>query len=105
MCGRRTRKPWPNLPIEPRLLLMRIVHRHERPEPVRADVAGDDQEIASWNVWQEPVLIAERHDSHVSVSTQSVASSATKLPDCDHLPGVAMRRRASIMLTAACVRR
>jgi hypothetical protein len=39
------------------------------PKTVRADVAGDDQEIARRNVWQESVLIAERNDSHAVIST------------------------------------
>jgi hypothetical protein len=43
---------------------MRIVHRHERSETVRANVAGDDQEIAWRDVWQEPVLIAEGNNAH-----------------------------------------
>ncbi len=51
--------------IEPGLLLMRIVPRHERSEPVRADVARHDQEIASRDRRQKPVLIAQRDDPHV----------------------------------------
>ena len=43
--------------------------RHERPETVRADIAGDDQEIARRNVGQKPVPIAERNDSHAVIST------------------------------------
>ena len=62
-------RPWPYDPVKPRLLLIRVVDSHERPETVRADVAGDDQEIARRNIWQEPVLIAERNDSHAVVST------------------------------------
>ena len=42
-------------PVKPRLLLIRVVDRHERPETVRADVASDDQEIARRNVGQEPL--------------------------------------------------
>ena len=49
---------------QPRLLLIRVVDRHERPETVWADVASDDQEIARRNVRQEPVLIAEGNNSH-----------------------------------------
>ena len=76
MYGRRARKPRPNLPIEPHLLLMRIVHRHEWPESVRTHVASDDDEIAWRNIWQEPVLVTERHDSHAATPNASVASSA-----------------------------
>jgi hypothetical protein len=47
---------------------MRIVHRHEWPESVRAHVASDDHEIAWRNLWQEPVLVTERHDSHAATS-------------------------------------
>jgi hypothetical protein len=36
----------------------------ERPETIRADIAGDDQEIARRHVGQEPVLIAEGNNSH-----------------------------------------
>ena len=44
--GGRSRQPRSDLSIEPRLLLMRIVDGHERPEAVRAHVTGHDQEIA-----------------------------------------------------------
>jgi hypothetical protein len=54
--------------IEPFPLQMRVVHRHEWPESIRADVACDDHEIAWRNVRQEPVLIAEGHDAHDSQS-------------------------------------
>ena len=66
---RRGGEPGPYGPVKPRLLLIRVVDRHERPETVRADIAGDDQEIARRNVGQEPVLIAERNDSHAVIST------------------------------------
>jgi len=62
-------EPGPYGPVKPRLLLIRIVDSHERPETVRADVAGDDQEIAGRNAGQKSVLIAERNDSHAVVST------------------------------------
>ena len=67
---RRARKPRPNRPIEPRLLLMRIVHRHEWAEAVRAHVAGNDHEIARRNLRQKPVLVTERHDSHVTLNPE-----------------------------------
>ena len=91
------------LPIEPGLLLMRVVHRHERPEPVRADVAGDDQEIAWRDVWQEPVLITERNDSHALSLSASVASSGNTQPaDRRSLrQGVAMTRHEPETLTTA----
>jgi hypothetical protein len=70
VCRRRDGKPRPYGPVKPRLLLIRVVDRHERAETVRADVASDDQEIARRNVRQEPVLIAERNDSHAMVQRQ-----------------------------------
>ena len=65
----RGSEPRPYGPVKPRLLLIRVVDSHERPETVRADVAGDDQEIARRNVGEESVLIAERNDSHAVIST------------------------------------
>ena len=62
-------EPWSYGPIEPRLLLIRVVHCHERAEPVGADVASDDQEIAWRHVGQEPMLITEGNDSHAVIST------------------------------------
>ena len=44
--------------------MLRSVHRHERPESVRADIASDDEEIARRNFRQKTVLVAERNDSH-----------------------------------------
>ena len=64
VCRRRGGEPPPYGPVEPRLLLIRVVDRHERPETVRADIAGDDQEIARRDIRQEPVLIAEGNNSH-----------------------------------------
>ena len=58
VLGGRIRQPRTDLPIEPCLLLIGIVHRHERPETIRAHVTGDDQKIAWGDLWQEPVLIA-----------------------------------------------
>src|SRR6266511_2469880 len=55
VCSRRGCEPWSDLSVEPRLLLMRVVHRHERTETVRTHVAGNDQEIAWRDVRQEPV--------------------------------------------------
>ena len=69
MCRRRGGEPGPYGPVKLCLLLTRVVHRHERPETVRANVAGDDQEIARRNVGQEPLLIAERNDSYAVIST------------------------------------
>jgi hypothetical protein len=63
------RRAGPYGPVKPRLLLIRVVDSHERPEAVRADVACDDEEIARGNVGQEGVLIAERNDSHALIST------------------------------------
>ena len=69
VCRWRGGEPGPYGPVKPRLLLIRVVDRHERPETVRADIASDDQEIARRNIGQEPVLIAERNDSHAVIST------------------------------------
>jgi hypothetical protein len=44
--SRRGSQPRSDLLIEPGLLLVGVVHRHERPEAVRAHVTGHDQEIA-----------------------------------------------------------
>jgi hypothetical protein len=62
--GGRSGEPRTDVAVEPCLLLKWIVCRHERPEPIRTEVAGDDQEIALRNVWQESVLITDGHDSH-----------------------------------------
>ncbi len=70
MCRRRACKPRSYVPIEPRLLLIRFMDRHEWAEAVRTHVAGDDHEIAWRNLRQEPVLVAERHDSHVTLITE-----------------------------------
>ena len=56
---------------------MRIVHRHERPEPIGTEVAGDDQEITWRDVRQEPMQITECNDSHAVRVSASVASSDT----------------------------
>ena len=47
-------------------LRMRIVDGHERSEAVRAHVTGHDQEIARWDVWKKPVLVAEGDDPHLT---------------------------------------
>jgi hypothetical protein len=44
--------------------MLRSVHRHVRPEPIRADIPSDDEEIARRNLRQKSVLVAERNDSH-----------------------------------------
>ena len=62
--GGRGGQPRSNLLIEPGLLLIGIVHHHERPEAVRAHVAGHDHEIAWRDFRKKPVLVAERHDTH-----------------------------------------
>jgi hypothetical protein len=62
--GGRGSQPRSNPLIEPGLLLTGIVHRHERPEAVRAHVAGHDHEVASRDFRKKPVLVAERHDTH-----------------------------------------
>jgi len=66
VSGGRSRQPRSDLSIEPRLLLMWIVDGHERSEAVRAHVTGHDQEIARWNVWKKPVLVAEGDDPHLT---------------------------------------
>jgi hypothetical protein len=86
VCGRRGCEPWSNFSIEPCLLLLRVVHRHERSEPVRANVTGDDQEIAWRDLRQEPVLVAEGNNSHTDrrrqcrIVGQASASTRTLLP-------------------------
>jgi hypothetical protein len=40
--GGRRRHPGTDLPVEPGLLLMRIVLRQKRSEPIGAEVAGED---------------------------------------------------------------
>jgi hypothetical protein len=72
--GGRSRQPGTGLPIEPRLLLIRIVLGHERSKAVRAHIASHDQEIAWWDIRKEPVLIAEGNNSH-RTDEASVASS------------------------------
>ena len=93
-------EPGPYGPVKPRLLLIRGMDRHERPETVRADLASDDQEIARRNVGQEPVLIAERNNSHAVISTPVshrlvIRGHRSWYPS----PGVAMTCDASMMLT------
>jgi hypothetical protein len=86
VCGRGGCEPWSNLSIEPCLLLMRVVDCHEGSEPVRANVAGDYQEIAWRYLRQEPVLIAEGNNSHADrrrqcrIVGQGSASTRTLLP-------------------------
>ena len=96
MCRWRGGEPGPYGPVKPRLLLIRVVDSHERPETVRADIAGDDQEIARRNVGQEPVLIAERNDSHAVISTpvsHRLVTAAIGPGTSRHaLPCLAMRR-------------
>ena len=96
VCRWRGGEPGPYGPVKPRLLLIRVVDRHERPETVRADIAGDDQEIARRNVGQEPVLIAERNDSHAVISTpvsHRLVTAAIGPGTSRHaLPCLAMRR-------------
>jgi hypothetical protein len=94
------RRAGPYGPVKPRLLI-RVVHRHERPETVRADVASDDQEIARRNVGQEPVLIAERNDSHAVISTPVSHRLVTAAigPDTSP-PCVGMTCYTSMTLTA-----
>jgi hypothetical protein len=87
--GGRSRQPRSHLPIEPGLLLIGIVHGHERTEAVRAHVASHDQQIAWRDVWKKPVQVAERDDSHSRVggslprahlSPSSIRMSASALP-------------------------
>ena len=93
-------EPGPYGPVKQRLLLIRVVHRHERPETVRADVAGDDQEIARRNVGQDPVLVAECNDSHAVINA-SVASSGHRGHRFGYLLlGVDMACHTSMMSTA-----
>jgi hypothetical protein len=58
-CARRAQAP--------HLLLMRLVDGHERSEAVRTDVTGHDQEIARWDLWKKPVLVADGDDPHFDV--------------------------------------
>lgn len=74
MRRRRSRQPRSDLPIEPGLLLVGIVYRHERPEAVRAHVTGDDHEIAWRDVGKEPVLVAEGDDPHFTSGTSLLRS-------------------------------
>jgi hypothetical protein len=46
---------------------IRIVHRQKRTEAIWAHIASDDQQIARRNLWQVPVLIAERDNPHLVI--------------------------------------
>jgi hypothetical protein len=52
--------------VEPDPLRMRVVQSQERPESIRADITGDDEEVAGWNLWQVPVEVANGNDAHVT---------------------------------------
>jgi hypothetical protein len=53
--------------------------RHKRSEAVRTDVTRHDQEIALRDVWQKPVLIAERNDAHMVSSPNNFLIVARKV--------------------------
>jgi hypothetical protein len=46
------------------------VDGHERSEAVRADVTGHDQEIARWDIWKKPVLVAEGDDPNFTSGSE-----------------------------------
>jgi hypothetical protein len=43
------------------------VHREKRPEPIRANIACDDQQIAWRNAREETVLITQGRNPHCKV--------------------------------------
>jgi hypothetical protein len=105
VCGRRGCEPWSNLSIEPCLLLMWVVHCHERSEPVRTNVTGDDQEIAWRDVRQEPVLIAEGDNSHVDRRRQCRIVAEASASTQNLLPQVADRRHGPMTVTTVSAQR
>jgi hypothetical protein len=71
--GWRPGQPGADAAIEPGFLLSRIVHRVRRPEAIRADITGDDQQITRRDLGKVTVLIAESDNPHPVIQTHQLA--------------------------------